>query len=137
MNSKARSLLLNSKLELDILLKLSTPSRNLSGTKRRFTQIISQAISLCKSKQLHSSQRTKTHFSQLRISKFFVKKKLQLNTTAKVSYFQTFRIQTPAFPLKSKHCYFLVTRAVEDFSLLSLNTTVTFPKECSETRPQK
>lgn len=54
-------LLLNSKLELDILLKSSASSRNLSGTNRRFTQIISQAISLCKSKQLHSSQGSKTY----------------------------------------------------------------------------
>lgn len=87
-----QALLLNSKLELDILLKPSASSRNLSGTNRRFTQIISQATSLCKWNQLHSSQRSKAHLSQLRICKVFVKKKLQLNSTTKVNYFQTFRI---------------------------------------------
>lgn len=70
-------LLLNSRL--DILLQSSPSSRNLSGTNRRFPQIISQAT---KSKQLHSSQKSETHLSQLRIWRvfcfFFVKKKLQL-----------------------------------------------------------
>lgn len=97
-----QALLLNSKLELDILLKPSASSRNLSGTNRRFTQIISQATSLCKWNQLHSSQRSKAHLSQLRICKFFCQKETSTQQHNKSQLFSNIQNLKASFSPKIK-----------------------------------